>query len=100
MQLFEDFKIRFEQTNWKNDPELGLIDSVLERHPHIIFTLGEDISDSDGQNRFGRKDTPSIEQIVRASIYKELKGLDYRQLEYHQEDSRIACLCACNSESD
>lgn len=92
MQLFEDFKIRFEQPNWKNDPELGLIDSVLERHPHIIFTLGENISDSDGQNRFGRKDTPSIEQIVRASIYKELKGLDYRQLEYHQEDSRIACL--------
>lgn len=92
MQLFEDFKIRFEQPNWKNDPELGLIDSVLEKHPHIISTLGEGISNSNSIGNFGRKDTPSIEQIVRASIYKEIKGLDYRQLEYHQEDSRIACL--------
>ncbi len=92
MQLFEDFKIRFEQPNWKKDLELGLIDSILERHPHIISTLGEDISDKSVSNQFGRKDTPSIEQIVRAGIYKELKGLDYRQLEYHQEDSRIACL--------
>lgn len=40
----------------------------------------------------GRKDSPSIEQIIRAAIYKELKGLDYRELEYHQEDSRIASL--------
>jgi IS5 family transposase len=92
MQLFEDFKIRFEQPNWKNDLELGLIDSILEKHPHIISTLGEGISDSKSKNILGRKDTPSIEQIVRAGIYKELKGLDYRELEYHQEDSRIAGL--------
>lgn len=92
MQLFENFKILFEQPNWKNDLELGLIDSILDKHPHIISTLGKDISKSNGKKRFGRKDTPSIEQIVRAGIYKELKGLDYRELEYHQEDSRIAAL--------
>ena len=92
MQLFEDFKIRFEQPNWKNDLELRLIDSILDNHPHIISTLGEDISDSKSKNIIGRKDTPSIEQIIRAGIYKELKGLDYRELEYHQEDSRIAAL--------
>jgi hypothetical protein len=28
-------------------------------------------------------------QIVRAAIYKELKRLDYRELEYEQSDSRI-----------
>ena len=92
MQLFEDFKIRFEQPNWKNDLELGLIDNILESHPYIISTLSENISESKNKNIFGRKDTPSIEQIVRAGIYKELKGLDYRELEYHQEDSRIAAL--------
>jgi IS5 family transposase len=32
---------------------------------------------------------PSVEQIVRAAIYKEMKKLDYRALEYAQEDSRI-----------
>ncbi len=92
MQLFEDFKILFERPNWKNDPELGLIDSILEKHPHIITTLGDGISDGNSKSNLGRKDTPSIEQIVRAGIYKELKGLDYRELEYHQEDSRIASL--------
>lgn len=35
---------------------------------------------------------PSVEQIVRAAIYKELKGLEYRELEYHQIDSRICAL--------
>lgn len=92
MQLFEDFKLLFEKPNWKNDLELGLIDSILENHPHIIATLGEGICGTIGTTVFGRKDTPSIEQIVRAAFYKELKGLDYRQLEYHQEDSRIAAL--------
>ena len=29
---------------------------------------------------------------MRAAIYKELKGLDYRELEYHQEDSRICAM--------
>jgi IS5 family transposase len=32
---------------------------------------------------------PSVEQIVRAAIYKEFKGLDYRALEYAQADSNI-----------
>ena len=89
MKLFEDFKLRFEQTNWKNDPQLGLVDSVLEKHPHLFNLVREDIIGPEKPSRFGRKDTPSIEQIVRAAIYKELKKLDYRELAYHQEDSRI-----------
>jgi IS5 family transposase len=91
MQIFEDFKIRFEQANWKNDLELGLIDSILDKHPHLITSLGSSILKT-STNSLGRQDTPSIEQIVRAAIYKELKGLKYRELEYHQEDSRIASI--------
>jgi IS5 family transposase len=91
MQIFEEFQIRFEQPNWKNDPELGLIDCVLDKHPHLVMTLGESILGT-GNSLLGRKDTPSVEQIARAAIYKELKGLNYRELEYHQEDSRIAAM--------
>jgi IS5 family transposase len=29
---------------------------------------------------------------MRAAIYKEMKSLDYRELSYHQEDSRICAL--------
>jgi len=89
MRLFEDFKIKFEMPDWSRNLELGLIDTILEQHPHLIAILAEDITRGQKASVFGRKDTPSVEQIVRAAIYKELKGLEYRDLEYHQSDSRI-----------
>lgn len=92
MKLFEDFTIKFEKPDWSRDPELGLIDTIIEQHPHLIALLQEDITKGKKQNIFGRNDVPSVEQIVRAAIYKELKGLDYRELEYHQVDSRICAL--------
>ena len=92
MELFEDFKICFDHPNWSNDLELGLIDSILEKHPHLISILGTGVYELKNRNTIGRKDTPSVEQIVRAALYKELKGLNYRELDYHQEDSRIAGL--------
>ncbi len=92
MKLFEDFKIKFEKPDWSRDPELGLIDTILEQHPNLVRLLHEDIIQKQNPSLFGRKDTPSVEQIVRAAIYKELKGLDYRRLDYHQSDSRICAL--------
>lgn len=92
MKLFEDFTIKFEKPDWARDPELGLMDTIIEQHSHLIELLQEDITKGKNQNIFGRKDVPSVEQIVRAAIYKEVKGLDYRTLEYHQVDSRICAL--------
>ncbi len=92
MKLFEDFKLKFERPDWARDMELGLIDTILEHNPQLVELLAEDITREKKTSIFGRKDTPSVEQIVRAAIYKELKGLDYRQLEYHQIDSRICAL--------
>jgi IS5 family transposase len=89
MQIFEPLQIKFEQPNWANDPELALIDTVLEQHPEFISMFESDIRKGCKNNSFGRGDVPSVEQIVRAAIYKELKKLDYRKLEYDQEDSRI-----------
>ncbi len=89
MRLFEDFKIKFEMPDWSRSPELCLIDTILEQHPHLIGLFAEDFTIDKKLSPFGRKDTPSLEQIVRAAIYKELKGLNYRELEFHQTDSRI-----------
>jgi len=58
---------------WSRSPELGLIDTILEQHPHLVALLVKDITSSQKPSIFGRKDTPSVEQIVRAAIYKELK---------------------------
>lgn len=89
MRLFEDFKIKFEKPDWSRSPELGLIDTILEQHPHLVRLLSGDFAVGKKLGIFGRKDTPSMEQIVRAAIYKEMKGLEYRELEFHQTDSRI-----------
>jgi len=89
MKLFEDFRIKFEKTDWARSPELGLMDTILELHPHLVEVLAEDITNGQKRSIFGRKDTPSVEQIVRAAIYKEVKGLEYRELEFHQIDSRV-----------
>jgi IS5 family transposase len=81
--------LKFENPKWANDPELGLIDTVLEKHPELIKMLASDITAGKTDTGFGRQDTPSVEQIVRAALYKEMKHLDYRSLEYAREDSRI-----------
>jgi len=81
--------LKFEDGNWAGDPELGLMDTILEQNPKLIKMLEDDITQGNPGSTFGRQDTPSVEQIVRAAIYKEMKNLDYRALEYAQEDSRI-----------
>jgi IS5 family transposase len=50
------------------------------------ITMGEESSS------FGRQDKPTVEQIVRAAMYKEMKSLTYRELEYAQHDSRMCSI--------
>ena len=89
MQLFNALTFKFERKIWSSNPEFGLIDTLLEEHPELIILLKEDIVGKENHSNFGRKDTPTVEQIVRAAIFKEMKGLDYRELEYAQLDSYI-----------
>jgi IS5 family transposase len=89
MKIFEPLVLKFEDGNWANDPELGLMDTILEQNPRLIKMLENDITQGKPSSQFGRQDTPSVEQIIRAAIYKEMKNLDYRSLEYAQEDSKI-----------
>ncbi len=89
MNLFEPLRLKFEKPDWARNPEFGLLDTVLDQHPELITVAKEDVLRGCLQSEFGRQDMPSVEQIVRAAIYKEMKGLDYRELEYAQSDSRI-----------
>ena len=81
MNLFEPLRLKFEKPDWARNPEFGLLDTVLERHPELIKIAEADVLRGCLQSEFGRQDMPSVEQIVRAAIYKEMKGLDYRELE-------------------
>ncbi len=89
MTLFHEFKQKTEQADWSKNPELGLVDAILESHPELLDLVKSDITSGQKESNFGRKDMPSVEQILRAALFKEMKGLDYRELEYAQSDSRI-----------
>lgn len=89
MKIFNELCLKFEETDWSLNPEFGLIDTILEKHLELYNIVAPDILPANKASFFGRKDTPSVEQIVRAAIYKELKSYDYRELEYAQSDSRI-----------
>jgi IS5 family transposase len=89
MNIFEPLMLKFETGNWASDPELGLMDVILEQNPKLIKMLEKDITLGQPDSTLGRQDSPSVEQIIRAAIYKEMKNLNYRELEYAQEDSRI-----------
>jgi IS5 family transposase len=89
MKLFEPLVLKFEETDWARNPEFGLIDTVLEKRPELYRLLEKDITGGEKKSEFGRGDSPSVEQIVRAAIYKEIKQMDYRELEFAQTDSRI-----------
>lgn len=89
MKLYNTLVLKFEQPDWSRNPEFGLIDTILESYPYLMEILEGDITKGLKNSTFGRQDTPSVEQIVRAAIFKEMKGLDYRELEYAQLDSRI-----------
>jgi IS5 family transposase len=88
MKLFNDLMLKFENPDWARQPIFCVIDTILESNPGIILMMKDDVVGSEPFSNFGRKDTPSVEQIVRAAIYKELKGYDYRELMEAQLDSR------------
>lgn len=92
MKLLNDLKLQFEKELWVLSPELAVMDTILNQHPEIYEMLKKDITMGEGSSSFGRQDMPTVEQLVRAAIYKEMKSLTYRELEYAQHDSRMCSL--------
>jgi IS5 family transposase len=88
-KILNDLKLKFEAALWALDPELALIDTILEEHPELFEIVAGDIVGIGKGSATGRQDSPTVEQVVRAALYKEMKKLNYRELEYAQYDSRI-----------
>jgi len=90
MKLLELMSLKFNEIIWKHFPELLVIDTILENRIDIFKIFEKDIIKDLKNNNLGRKDSPSVEQIVRAIIYKESRGITYEELELQQYDS-IVC---------
>ncbi len=88
MEIYIELKLRFEQTIWSLHPELALFDTIIEKKPEFIRLVEKDVLAGLKNNNFGRKDSPTVEQVLRAAVYKEIKQLDYRELEIAMYDSK------------
>jgi IS5 family transposase len=55
---------------------LGFVDTILEIKPYLLKIFENDITKNRKKSRFGRKDVPSIEQMVRTAFYKQMKGFN------------------------
>ena len=70
-------------------PSLCLIDEILKMHPKIIELVRADVEKGLKHNNMGRGDSPSVEYVPRCGLFKELRGVTYRELSIDLEDSRI-----------
>src|SRR4030042_1580057 len=89
MKILNNLRLKLEKPIWALDPELALVDTILNENPRLYEIIAPDIMALNKSSGVGRQDSPTVEQVVRAALYKEMKKLDYRELEYAQEDSRI-----------
>ena len=89
MKILNNLRLKLEKPLWALDPELALIDTILNENPRLYEIIAPDIVELNRSSKVGRQDSPSVEQVVRAALYKEMKKLEYRELEYAQEDSRL-----------
>lgn len=89
MKIHEDLKLRFEQPLWLFSPELAVADVLLENNPEFTNLISKDVLEGLKNNSFGRKDNLTVEQVLRAAIFKEMKRLTYSELEFAQFDSEI-----------
>jgi IS5 family transposase len=91
MKLLNELTLILENPHWAVNTEFAVIDTILSLHPEIYELVKKDFKGSTGKS-LGRKDIPTIEQILRGALYKEMKTLTYRELAYAQHDSRICAL--------
>jgi IS5 family transposase len=83
------YSIDFEQPIWENDPELFIMDQILEKNIKIILLAAPCFpkSHNEIQAKVGR-DGMTLEQVVRAAIYQQHKRLTFRELSNATEDSK------------
>ena len=92
MRLHNELKLRFDAPIWSLYPELALFDVLLDKNPHFVKIVSKDVLCGLKDSTFGRKDSPTVEQVLRSAIYKEIKRLTYRELEIDMYDSKICSM--------
>lgn len=90
MDILNRLKLKlYRKPLWAMAPEFAVIDAIIVEKPDIVETIAPDVLSGLKNNKMGRRDNPTVEQVLRLAIYKEIQGLTYKQLEFHQYDSTL-----------
>ncbi|WP_425476304.1 hypothetical protein [Paraflavitalea speifideaquila] len=64
MKLFEPLQLKFQQADWANNPEFGLMDTILDHHPGLLNYVAEDITEGNKCSDFGRQAGRPIQKAI------------------------------------
>jgi len=78
----------FEQPDWSKDPELFIVNQLLNQFPEIFQLAAPCFANLDHHHHIGRTGM-TLEQVVRCAIYMKRKRLSYRELSLHTADSKM-----------
>jgi len=65
MKILNDLSLKLEEPIWALDPELALIDTILNENPRLYEMIAPDIMELNRSSKMGRQDSPTVEQVVR-----------------------------------
>jgi tRNA A22 N-methylase len=68
MKILNDLRLKLENSNWALDPELALIDTILNENSRLYEIIAADIMGLNENSKEGRQDSPTVKQVVRAAI--------------------------------
>lgn len=82
--------LSFEQPDWKADPELMVIDAVLEEKKQVILEAKACFpkAKAEGQSILGRSGM-TLEQVVRCAIFMRHRRCTYKELSLATADSKL-----------
>jgi len=83
------YTLDFENANWDREPELLIMDQILDHNPKIIKLAAACFPKAHPETKATAGcNGMTLEQVVRAALYQRHKRLTYRQLSDHSEDSK------------
>ena len=90
MKYFKgQYSLDFEQAIWDREPELLIMDQILDQNPQIIKLAAPCFPKAHSETKATVGcNGMTLEQVVRAALYQRHKRLTYRQLSDHTEDSK------------
>ncbi|MDA8156699.1 MAG: hypothetical protein M0Z52_09665 [Actinomycetota bacterium] len=65
MKLLNDLKLQFEKELWALNPELAVMDTILNDHPEIIDIVREEIT---GERQCIRQERDQLARLIRVCV--------------------------------